>query len=206
QRRWNAVLDHLELSLDEAKARHQACQAEVLRAEQALRELPPSPALEAAPQPPAQRRSEDAAFTKAPPALGEVEQELLNAPFAELHKFSLEQIALVQSHLEQAPQVQSDVTEHLIGRLELANQVREDTAVPAHAAEPQNFRRQLVLRAAIDKIQANRIDAMTPDEIQLVVACHSLLTRRLRPTPKDERLLRILGAALKVLQRKQGRG
>lgn len=198
QRKWNAVLDHLEISLDEARARIEASQQETLRLQEQLHDTQAmgKPDVEAVATTLA---TAGAAQTS---TFEDTEKKLLAASFLDLGKFSLEQIALVQSHLLEQPEEKATETEQLLGRLELANQVRDEVSVASSDDAPEYQRRQLLLRAAIDKIQTNRIDTMTRQEIDLVISCHSLLSRRLRPTPKDERLVRILSAAIKVLQRK----
>lgn len=196
-RRWNEVLDHLEASLDEARSRIESGQLEAQRLQSMLRDIQFSG-----------KTDEEinlgsfAGQGSAPPSAGNTERALLNASFLELGKFSLEQIALVQSNLMEENSARTAAAEQLLGRVELANQVRDEGAAATNASTANYERRQLLLRTAIDKIQTNRVDTMTGEEVRLVISCHSLLSRRLRPTPKDERLVRILSAAIKVLQRK----
>ena len=57
--------------------------------------------------------------------------------------------------------------------------------------------------AAIDKVGKQAFDEMTLDEIKLLMACHSLLTSRLEPTMRDQRLRRILDGAIKILQKRK---
>lgn len=191
-RRWNSVLDNLEFSLDEAKARLEACERELERMGAAAAQYEGSPVQDKAPW-----------LSESAPDLDEHERHLLQAPIEQLSKCSLEEISLVQSHLMDQSAEENPEAEHLLGRLELANQVREDPIGPAKPEDPNQCRKQLLLRGAIDKIQSNHIDTMLPEETQLVLSCYSLLTRRLNPTPKDERLIRILGAAIKVIKRRR---
>ena len=78
--------------------------------------------------------------------------------------------------------------------------MRPDVEVSGPISE---VRRQLVLRAAIDKVGKRAFDDMTLDEIKLLMACHSLLTSRLEPTLRDQRLRRILDTAIKILQKRK---
>ena len=41
------------------------------------------------------------------------------------------------------------------------------------------------------------------DEVKLLMACHALLTSRLEPTMRDQRLRRILDGAIKILQKRK---
>lgn len=190
QRKWNQVLDHLEYSLDEAKARLESVEGELARAQAPLTgDQEKSNAV-----PPANVAAEQAIL------LNPEEERLLAAPIEELSKFSLEEISGFHRALKDHPKATS--AGRLLGRLELANQMRQDSHVPKDTPHPEQYRRQLTLRAAIDKIQVGRIELMTADEMKLIISCHSLLRRRLNPTPQDERLLRILDSAVDALKKR----
>jgi hypothetical protein len=74
------------------------------------------------------------------------------------------------------------------------------------AAHDPERRRQTALRCAIEKIQTKQIDKMTPEEVRMTLVCYESLTRRTNRTPKDERLSRILGAAIQIINRKRAKG
>ncbi len=110
-------------------------------------------------------------------------------------------------NLEEASQLQSEIDQghihdmQLEAGLALANQLSEREEEEAIGVEN---RRQAVLRAAIDKIKKQQFNMMSLEEIKLVLACHSLLTSKLEPTSRDQRLRRILDGASKILQRRKG--
>lgn len=60
-----------------------------------------------------------------------------------------------------------------------------------------------LLESAIEKIRTHRVDALDPQEIRVTIAAHDRLTKMRNPSLKDQRLARILGAAVKVVRRKQ---
>ena len=175
-RKWNRVLESLERSLDLTKARYELSVAQVERLEREAG-LAPSPG------PPSTEGLADPGD-----AWGETMRRVEGLT------------------LEEASQLQSDIDSgniddaQLEAGLALANQMSGD---PESEAESGENRRQLALRAAIDKIGKRRFDQMSLEEIKLVLACHSLLTSRLEPTPRDQRLRRILDGAIKILQRRK---
>ena len=190
--RWNQVLDNLETCLDETRARLERCKVtiklverrlEALRTGESLREIEPETPPE--PLPP-------------PPGIGimtaQAAQRILNMPLDEIGKLSLEEVAMLQDNLvrENMAAAMPD-NERFAARIEYANQ----TATMSDDLEDN--RKQSTLRAAIEKISTNRIAEMTEQEMRIVIACHDLLTRRLTTSPRDERLKRILGAAVKRL-------
>jgi hypothetical protein len=96
----------------------------------------------------------------------------------------------------------TDVDRRLVeGRLQLASQLRELAPETAEAPEGGHRRRQIVLRAAIDKIQHNRAQQLIEEEVRAVLICQQRLARLPNPTMPEKRLLRILDAALNVLRR-----
>ena len=190
--RWNQVLDNLETCLDETRARLERCKVtikleerrlEALRTGESLREIEPATPPE--PLPP-------------PPGIGimtaQAAQRILNMPLDEIGKLSLEEVAMLQDSLvrENMAAAMPD-NERFAARIEYANQ----TATMSDDLEDN--RKQSTLRAAIEKISTNRIAQMTEQEMRVVIACRDLLTRRLTTSPRDERLKRILGAAVKRL-------
>jgi len=93
----------------------------------------------------------------------------------------------------------------LSGRLEVANQAHVDETAVEEPNAPER-REQIMLRAAIEKVGSNRLQNITDEEARLINNCYHLLARRLNPSMKDERLLRILGAAVQVLERRRAGG
>lgn len=191
QRKWNQVLDNLESSLKEAKSRLELCEAEFLRAQ----------TLNAAPA------SEPVAAPSAAPAaadwsrLADEERRLLEVPIEELGNLSLEQLGLLHSRLARRDAAQHPEIEQLFQRIELANQTHHEAAIGPQE-NPEQHRRQFLLRGAVEKAHKGQIHQMTGEEIQLLISCHALLLRRLNLTNKDRRLIDILGEALTALKRR----
>ncbi len=178
-RKWHRVIENLETSLDDTKKRVSAAELELLRLERELKEFRQH--LE---------RGEPTQTDSAEEHVSEEPQPDRSAPK------NLEEAARLESTLDATGG--GDV--QLAASLELANQMGETYEIDGAGQTP---RRQEALRGAIAKISQRQFDAMSHDEIKLVVACHSLLTRRLAPTPRDQRLKRILDGAIRVLERRK---
>lgn len=184
-RKWNRVLTQLETSLDQTRARCAYSSVIVSQLEQASAEL--ERALESA----------DAAPTlglpEAPPP---AETEHWAATLEKVEAMNLEEACVLQSQID-AGEIQDATLE---AGLALANQLQHepeiDTALP-------EARRQLVLRAAIDKVSKQAFNDMSLDEVKLLMACHVLLTSRLEPSMRDQRLRRILDGAIKILRKRK---
>ncbi len=200
---WNSVLDNLESALDEARARLVSIQAEMGQLEKQLREVPaaaPSPAstgevvLDAPDLPPGgdislSNSGRDAA------------KQILDMSLSQIGALNLQEVSILHS------QVTADISDpnsshfgQLMGKLEYANQCPESQ--DGDLANDPEQRRQQALRNAIDKIGTNRLDELSEGEIRMVLTCHDLLTRKLKSTPREERLRRVLDAAVKVLRRR----
>jgi hypothetical protein len=190
-RKWNRVLENLENSLDLTRSRFQLSEARVQRLESDIARVTRdtgggagTPAAVAAPQ------GADAPVSD------------WDHTMSEVGALNLEEASLLQSRIDSG----EIHDEQLEAGLELANQMREGGAAEVAVegeGSAQEQRRQLVLRAAIEKIRKQQFDQMSLDEVKLVIACHSLLTSRLEPTPRDQRLRRILDGAIKILQRRK---
>ncbi len=184
-RKWNRVLTNLEKSLDQTRARCAYSEVIVSQLEQASTEL--ERALESAESP------APIALPEPPPA---AETEHWVATLEKVEAMNLEEACVLQSRID-AGEIQDDTLE---AGLALANQLQHepeiDTALP-------EARRQLVLRAAIDKVSKQAFNDMTLDEVKLLMACHALLTSRLEPSMRDQRLRRILDGAIKILRKRK---
>ena len=205
QRKWNTVLDNLEKSLDETRARLTVCDT---RIEFLERELKGSPADT---PPPLSRAPEMDEFDglEGLPALTEnslaVAKKILTMPVEDIGQLSIEETALLYSHItDESVDGASPSVERLLGRIEVANQTAPEAAQVEKERQPQE-RRQAVLRAAVDKISAGRLDDMSAEEVRLTVATYNLLERRVTSSPRDKRLKRILGASAKILMRRQAK-
>jgi len=183
-RKWNKVIENLENSLALIKARHGASEAEVERIERELESM-----------------GADVAQFTAAPVPGSADGEKPADQWTDTMR------TVEGLNLEQACQLQKDIDDgeirdkQLEAGLALVNQMGSGEDTPTSGTSEN--RRQLVLRAAIDKISKRQFDMMSLDEIKLVMACHSLLTSRLEPTSRDQRLRRILDGAIKILQRRK---
>jgi len=205
--RWNRVLDNLEASLDEAKARLEACRLDMAWTEREREKLGQGVSAEREGEPPPQERQTSAERGELPPlsqASLEAARDILNMPLEEIGALTLEAVALVHSEVGEGNETpRSPQERRLLGRLELANQWRSAPPAPPDGSAFQP-RRQRTLRAAVEKIKTSRLDTLTPDEVRLVISCHALLTRNLKQNPREERLKRILDGAVKVLRQRHG--
>ncbi len=135
-------------------------------------------------------------------------RKILETPLEDIGKLSLEEVASLHNQVaEDNFEAALADTDRLLGRLEFANQTTSEPPPRAAGSGPpvdkeQEQRRQQILRMALEKIRTGKLEGMTLEEIRLTITCYDLLTRRLTSSPRDERLKRILGAAVKVLQRR----
>ena len=182
-RKWNRVLENLENSLDQTRARHAYSQAVLFQLEQALLELEHA-------------AGQSQIELPEPPRAEKAEQ--WTATLEKVGAMSLEEACVLQSQIDSG-EIHDAALE---AGLELTNQMHPDVELAGSERIPDS-RRQVVLRAAIDKVGKQAFDSMTLDEIKLLMACHSLLTSRLEPTMRDQRLKRILDGAIKILQKKK---
>ena len=127
-----------------------------------------------------------------PPPVG---GERWSAAMEKVSALNLEESSQLHSRIDTG-EIEDDDLE---AGLALANQMRQDAPTGGTSEEP---RRQLMLRAAIDKVSRRAYDCMTMEEINLLIACHSLLASRLEPTLRDQRLRRILDSAINILRRR----
>jgi hypothetical protein len=186
-RKWNRVLENLENSLDHTRARCAYSQAIVVQLAQECEAF--------------ERSLEGVVPPVAVPPLNTetlpvLEAEEWTATLETVGALNLEEASVLQSKID-AGEIHDPSLE---AGLALANQMRHEPEAESRVPE---VRRQLVLRAAIDKVGKQAFDDMTLDEIKLLMACHSLLTSRLEPTMRDQRLRRILDGAIKILQKRK---
>lgn len=204
--RWNKVLDNLESCLDEAKAKLEGCELAINRLEREIQQQETTDAKKAflpVSSPDLSREEVDllegvGLFSA---ASMEAAKRILSMSLEDVSKLTLEEVALLHSQIaDENSQAGGVLPVQLAGRLELANQIQaEESAKPASEASPAERRQQAILRSAIDKISTNQLHTLTEEEIRLIISSYELLTSRLTVGPKDERLKRILGAAVNVL-------
>lgn len=175
-RKWHKVLENLEASLDECKSRVNVTEVELRRLEAKSAAGGLSEASEEVSKP-------------TPPS--DID---MDSPWPA--PMNLEEACLLQEKID-AGEIHD---KHVEAELELSNQLGENYEPDESGKIP---RRQHVLRGAIDKISRRDYDGMSYDEVKIVLACESLLTSRLEPTPRDERLKRIIAGASRVLRQRK---
>jgi hypothetical protein len=200
-RRWNRVLDNLETALDEAKGRLERCETRLNQARQAECEST-SLADGDAPSSLAEVDSRPAPFLPAQPGNAEASaaaQFLLQAPLDTVENAPLEQVALARNYLSWRSRTghANGDEKRLAGRIELAIQGR----TPGASSTVRERRQQFILRAAVDKIVAGRVDSMTFRELELVVSSYTVLVQRPERTVSEERLVWILAKAAGEVER-----
>ena len=184
RRRWATVVENLEASLAELRVRLQRNELELKQAEGQL----PSklPAIGA--------------------TLSDSSTNLLTSVIHmsvnEVSSLTLEQAARIEADCTNSDLVGPEQRVQVLAHVELANQSAPPPTPACDDGELAARRSQLALRGAIDKIQTGRIDTMTMEEVRMTIACYDLIRRRVNPTVSDQRLTRILGAAINILNRK----
>ena len=203
---WHRVLNNLERSLIELRSRMQSAEIEIGKLENELVEFPDQET--DGPPPDSARESTgaqaalplDPPLSRAPLPM-EAARLILARPVEEIAELTLQDVSLMFDSvtMENVAAAAPDAAQ-LMNTLEFAGQRSEGDA----AGEAEG-RRQTVLRCAIEKIQTNQFDKMTPEEVRMTLVCYESLTRRANRTPKDERLCRILGAAIQIINRKRAK-
>lgn len=131
-------------------------------------------------------------------------RDLLHMPMEDLATLTEAEIATVENSLAQGGlEGMTNEERRLVeGRLHLAIELRA-TDTPAQAAdlEAGEQPRQIVLRAAIEKIQRGRAQEMSDEEIRAVIWCQQRIAANANATPAEQRLLRIIEAALNIIRR-----
>lgn len=187
RRRWSTVVENLENSLTELRARLQLNEIELKQADG-----PSSPVATPMPMPGHPLTESSTNLLESVAQMSVVDASGLN----------LEQAARIESALQAGEAALDPAHQARVqARLEIANQSSPVQDQPDEGDLPAR-RLQLALRTAVDKIQGGRIDTMSPEEVRMTVACYDLIRRRVNPTPGDQRLTRILGAAINILNRK----
>lgn len=228
--RWNQILDNLEKSydslrreLERTRSQRDELEREVSRALDATGETLSQ--IDAEPSHPLSNAD------SAKPTMQEVYTPLddntlgvalsdpdilFNVGWRDLLRMSMEDLALLTA--EEIVHIRANIQSGGLGRpgetdrrlvetrLELAAQLRESASDSESGHEERTHRRrQIILRAAIDKIQHNRVNEMTEDEQQAVLLCKQRLSLKQEPTPAEKRLLRVMEAALGLFRRQRNR-
>lgn len=193
--RWKEVIENLEFCLDETKARLASCEASIMRLERRLKTMQEEGASppDALPQDNS-LLEETTEFSKMPGDAFAVAKHILTMPSDEMGRLTLDAVSDLHSQIAEENAAAASDTEKIF-----------ETALlqEASATSPQERRKQALLRGAIEKIQKNRIAALTEEEKRVIIASHELLLRKCDDTPKGMRLKRILGAAVNVLVNRQ---
>ena len=202
QRKWASVLENLENSLDMIKARREAALVDFTQTKRKLDGLDKDKSARPTSKAPTEQTQQDANTSGA--AISDssktVAKEILSMSLDELSKLSLEDVALLHQ------QIGIDFSDELLvedskvaAQMELANQ--SDGTTQSEDEPSPGRRRQKLLRAAIEKILSNNIKDLTQEEVQVTLICHALLRRRVNPSIRDERLIRVLGGFVKMVRK-----
>ncbi len=196
---WNRVLDHLERCLTEARARTEYLKLCKKRLEATFEQkyglLPAD-----------EERDliyEEAALLSALPPRTEqsiaTAKRLLTLPLEQIARLTLQQVSalhrdIVRENVEAATsEILDELEAHPVGNLLWKKGAKRT---------PETNRHRL-LRVALEKIAANRLDSLTEEETQAFLANYERLVEKLPTTLKDERLKRILHAAVQLLRRRE---
>jgi hypothetical protein len=205
---WYRVLNNLEHSLIELRSRIQSSEIDIGKLENELAQLPepetdnpPADSAEVSPGTQVGVSLAEPPSSRAPLPM-EAAQLILARPVEEIAELTLQDVSSMFDSvaIENVAAAAPDAGQ-LMTTLEITGQTLGNDA-----ANDTERRRQTALRCAIEKIQTKQIDKMTPEEVRMTLVCYESLTRRTNRTPKDERLSRILGAAIQIINRKRAKG
>lgn len=205
-KRWSGVVANLEKSLADARLRLQRCDVVIFQVECQLgiRTAADKPAVNDAD---GAELPDDIALPLDP---DKAVEQILAMSLSDLSKLTMEQVAIIHSRLpEKEIPLDLDDVDRIEARLELANQTRPsvcEVAPPAGNAEPrqamskfQERRNQLLLRATLEKVRANRLADVTREEKKLLANCLEMLNRRIETDAREERLKEVFRDALHKL-------
>ena len=200
KRKWDSVLANLENSFDEIKARREAGLVEFKQTKRKLNDLEKEKIPKSRREAPTERQQQDAnaSGVAISDSSKSAAKQILSMSLDELSKLSLEEVTLLHQ------QVGIEFSNELLiedskvsGQMELTNQ-SSGTSQTLEESNPGR-RRPILLRAAIEKILSNNIKNLTEEEVQVTLICHALLRRRVNPSIRDERLIRVLGGFVKMV-------
>jgi hypothetical protein len=198
RRKWNRILIRLEDSLLEAKKAVAECDTLI----EIARGRGDKPAEEPDQQPaPAEELS--AKPTDADPEK-RAAYAIVETPMEELADISLEHVALARAYMARDGYAAHDeeFKRALAAKLELASQLPRSQDSAREKAERRD---QRLLREAVKKMQAGEIDAMSHDELDLLLNCYTILTNKLVPTSNTNRLLEIISRTIEPLRAERAR-
>ncbi len=135
-------------------------------------------------------------------------RDLLRMSMEDLAMLTQEEIAHLRANFLSGTQAKLNETDRKLieTRLELAAQLRDCSSQEnPDSTELTHRRLQIILRAAIDKIQHNRASDMTNEEYQAVLLCKQRLSLKQDQSPGEKRLLRVIEAALSLLLRQRSK-
>ncbi len=136
-------------------------------------------------------------------------RDLLHMTLEDLATLTAAEMAQVRECLQPGRSASmTDTDRRLIdGRLLLAAELRA-SARPGEIAdlEQGERRRQIILRAAIEKIQNHRTTQMTDEELRAVLWCQQRLSTKSNASVGEKRLLRIIDAAISLIRRHRRQG
>ncbi|MCC6145128.1 MAG: hypothetical protein IT368_15080 [Candidatus Hydrogenedentes bacterium] len=195
RQKWEQVISDLEGSYAELRLRLEQHETTIRMCERGL-------ATDTAETPAVATAAQDSEVPTAEPEVAAIGsdsiaalQRILDMPFEQLRQLNLEQLGRLCATLEAHPAHQRDAR-RVRARLEFANQMNGSGQRIVLNEEGQEQRRQLMLRGAIDKIHANRIDDLERSEIHLLIQCRRQLSARINPSNRDIRLLGLLSDAV----------
>ncbi len=136
-------------------------------------------------------------------------RDLLHMSLEDLGTLTQAEISQVRESLLPGRSLNMTDTDRLLidGRLQMAAELRA-SARPGEVEdlEKGERRRQLILRAAIEKIQHHRAIQMTDEEIRAVLWCQQRLAGKSKQSLGEQRLQRILEAAIALIRRHRKQG
>ncbi|MBI1321387.1 MAG: hypothetical protein GC168_20885 [Candidatus Hydrogenedens sp.] len=209
QAKWDATLNNLEASYDALKREYERVKMETENIE---RELATLTEAEGVSLDTMIRRAEVSITTEAAQAAAPAASEnndgfsgkglirVLSTPLDRLARLSVEQLQRLSAAAAASEEFNQQERDAIVARFSLAieatGSMHPDAPNPAVSA-----RRQFVLRGAVDKIQRRLVHELTQDEADALIACHGRLAKNPARTPAENRLMVIIGEAMRMIRR-----
>lgn len=208
---WNRVLDNLENSLIEARARVQSNSVELQKLERELEQMTGKSGHRPENVPKTEADSKTLGEEIAPSDMGvpqlsaEYARQILSRPVEEIAELTLKDVdSLYEKIASENVAAAVPETGPLLNALELT--IPSEGKFPSGGkSDSTENRRKETLKGAIEKIQRNQVAQMSAEEVQMIFVTYDVLCKRVNRSPKDDRLRRILGAAVQIINRKRAK-
>ncbi len=124
---------------------------------------------------------------------------ILDVPLFKVSKVPFEDIVLAKIFCESegGTTLERGEIEELHRRIKMHDRSRHGPSRKKLAAVSQEERRhQFLIRKALDKCRSNQMEALTLQEIDIIIGCYDMIAQRDEPSVEDARLLKLINSSI----------